>query len=167
MLVPNDEPDRGISPLYSCSRIHIRLLCAPAVTIVLQKSTLPDRPNSQPPLFRMKWQMLSLPWCQRLRRFKDVVITSEAPFPTRRRRCARWDASEVSAFDDMHPGVVSASTLGQQLRANLASKLARNEGRKFPVMNTCAKRVGGYPHLSNLALACRIGRSDSSSGRGA
>jgi hypothetical protein len=49
------------------------------LAIALQKSTLPDRQNFQPPFFRMKWQMLSAPRSQRLRRFEDVVIPSEVP----------------------------------------------------------------------------------------
>ena len=147
-LVPSAEPEGGISPLYSCGKICIRLLCAAALTIVLQKTTLPDRPNSQPPSFRMKWQMLSVPGSQGLR-FKDVVITSEVPFPTRRYGCARWDASEGSAFGDLLPRVVSASQFGQRLRANVGQKIARIEVAKFPVMNTCAKRVGGYPQCSD------------------
>ena len=170
MFVPSEDPERGISPysaLYSCGRIHIRLLCAAAVTIALQKSILPDRLNSQPPFFRMKWQMLAVPRSEGLRRPDDVVITSEAPFPTQRRKCARWHASEGSAFGVLLPGVSSASKLGRQLRANVDTTSARIEHTKFPVMNTCAKRVGGYPRLSNLALARRIGRSESSSGRGA
>jgi|ERR1700676_908613 len=170
MFVPSEDPERGISPysaLYSCGRIHIRLLCAAAVTIALQKSTLPDRLNSQPPFFRMKWQMLSVSRSQRLRRFEDAVITSEAPFPTQRRKCARWHASEGSAFRDPGLSVFPTVKVSRQLRANIRSASARIEHTKFPVMNTCAKRVGGYPRLSNLALARRIGRSESSSGRGA
>jgi hypothetical protein len=69
-------------PLYSCGKIGIRLLCAAALTIVLQKSTLPDRLNSQPPSFRMKWQMLSMPSPHRLG-FEDVFIPGEVRFPTR------------------------------------------------------------------------------------
>jgi hypothetical protein len=144
MLVPKDEPERGISPLYSCGKIHIRLLCAAALTIVLQKSTLPDRLNSQPPSFRMKSQMLSVP-SSHGPRFEDVVVPSEVPFPTRRCGCARWDPSEGSAFADLLLGVVSASQLGQELRANVHTKIARIEAIKFPVMNTCTKRGGGVP----------------------
>jgi hypothetical protein len=136
-LVASGEPERGISPLYSCGKIHIRVLCAAALTIVLQKSTLPDRRNSQTPSFRMKWQMLSAPWSQRLSRFEDAVIPSEVPYPTWRRRCASLDASEGTAFGDLLPGVSSAPKLGQQLRTNLPSTLVWNDGRKFPVMNTC------------------------------
>jgi hypothetical protein len=55
--------------------------------------------------------------------------------------------------------------LGQRLHANVRKTSARIEETKFPVMNTCTKELGGYPHVSNLALARRIGRSDSSSGR--
>jgi hypothetical protein len=122
----------------------IRQLCAAALTIVLQKTTLSDRPNFQPPSFRMKWQILSVPWSQRRRRFKDVVITSEAPFPTRRRRCTRWDASEGSAFANLLLGFASASKLGQQLRAIVHTTNARIEATKFPVMN-CTKKGGGPP----------------------
>src|ERR1700680_4006423 len=144
MLVPNDEPERGISPLYSCCEIHIRLLCAAALTTVLKKTTLPDRLNSQPPSFRMKWQMLSVQSPQGLR-FEDIVIACEVQFPKRRYGCARWDASEGSAFGDLLPRVVSVSQLGQQLSANVDTTSARIEHTKFPVMNTCAKKGGGYP----------------------
>jgi hypothetical protein len=147
MLVPGDEPERGISPLYSCGKIHIRLLCNAALTIVLQKTTLPDRLNFQPPSFRMKWQMLSAPWSPGLRRFGDVIIPSGMPSPTSCYRCARWDASEGTAFGDLLLGVVSASQLGQHLRANVHTKIARMEAAKLPVMNTYEKRVGGYPLL--------------------
>src|ERR1700688_4162540 len=122
-LVPSAEPEGGISPLYSCGKICIRLLCAAALTIVLQKTTLPDRPNSQPQSFRMKWQMLSVPSPQGLR-FEDIVITSEVPLPTRRYGRARWDASEGSAFGDLLLDVVSASQLGQQVRANVGTTSA-------------------------------------------
>ena len=43
---------------------------------------------------------------------------------------------------DLLPRVVSASQLG---RANVGTTSARIEHTKFPVMNTCAKRGGGYP----------------------
>jgi hypothetical protein len=85
-----------------------------------------------------------VPWSQRPR-FEDVVITSEVPFPTRDRKCAPWDASEGSAFGDLLPRIVSASQLGQQLRANVGTTSARIEHPKFPVMNTCTKKGGGYP----------------------
>jgi hypothetical protein len=157
MLVPNHEPERGVYPLYSCCRIHIRARCAAALTIVLQKLTLPDRPNFQPPSFRMKWQMLSVPWSRGLR-FKDVVITSEVPFPTRRYGRPRWDARKGSAFGDLLPRVVSASQVGQQLRANVGTTSARIEHTKLPVMNTCAKRGGGYPQCSDWNNAVRGGQ---------
>ena len=92
----------------------------------------------------MKWQMLSVPSSQGLR-VEDVAIPSEMPFPTRRYECARWDPSEGSAFGDLLLGVVSASQLGQQVRANVHTKIARIEATKFPVMNTCTKKGGGYP----------------------
>ena len=98
----------------------------------------------------MKWQMLSVPSSQGLR-FEDVVITSEVPFPTRRYRRARWDASEGSAFGDLLLDVVSAAQLGQQLRANVGTTSARIEHTKFPVMNTCAKKGGGVPPSLFLA----------------
>ena len=152
MLVPSDEPERGISPLYSCGRIHIRLPCAAALTIVLQKSTLPGQLNSQPPSFRMKWQMLSVPSSHGLR-VEDVVIPSEVSFPTRRCGCARWDPSNGSAFADVLLGAVSASQLGHQVRAIVHITIARIEDTKFPVMNNCAKRVGGTPSLFQLLAA--------------
>jgi hypothetical protein len=143
MLVPRDEPERGISPLYSCGKIHISALCAAVLTLVLQKSTLSDRLNSQQPSFRMKWQMLSVPSSQGLR-FGEV-ITTKALCPTRHLNCARWDANEGSAFGALLMGVVSASQLGQQLRANVGTISARIEHTKFPVMNTCTKKGGGVP----------------------
>jgi hypothetical protein len=149
---PERRTERGISPLYSCGRIHIRARCAAALTIVLPKLTLPDRPNFQPLSFRMKWQMLSAPSSQGLR-FQGVVITSEVPFPTRRYGCARWDASEGSAFGDHIPRVVSVSQLGQKLRANVPTKIARIEATKFPVMNTCTKKGGGTPSFFRLLPA--------------
>ena len=131
-------------PLYSCGKIDLRLLCAAALTSVLQRTTLRDPLNSQPPSFRMKWQTLYAPSSQGPR-FKDVVVTSEMPFPIRRDGCARRVASGGSVFGDMLPGVVEASQIGSQLRANVHPKIARVDDAKFPVMNTCTKRVGGYP----------------------
>jgi hypothetical protein len=88
--------------------------------------------------------MLSVPSSHGLR-FEDVVIPSEVPFPTGRCGRARWDPSEGSAFADLLLAVVSASQLHQKLRANVHTKIARIAATKFPVMNTCAKKVGGYP----------------------
>ena len=144
MRVPNDELERGISPLYSWDIIQIRLLRAAALTIVVQKSTLPDLLNSQSPSFRMKWQMRSVPSSHGLR-CEDVVIPSVASFPTRSYGCAGWGPSEGSAFADPFLGVVSASQLGQALRANVYSKTARIEAIKLPVMNTCTKKGRGVP----------------------
>src|ERR1700731_4553161 len=87
--------------------------------------------------------MLSAPKSEGLRRPDDVVITSEAPFPTQRRKCARWHASEGSAFAGLVPSVFQTPKLSRASRANIRSASARIEHTKFPVMNTCAKRVGG------------------------
>ena len=152
MRVPNDELERGISPLYSWDIIQIRLFCAAALTIVVQKSTLTDLLKSQPPSFRMKWQMRSVPSSLGLR-CEDVVVPSVAPFPTRTYGCAGWGPSEGSAFADPFLGVVSASQLGQELRANVYSKTVRMKAFKFPGMNTCIKRAGGTPSPFSVLAA--------------
>src|SRR4029077_728394 len=89
-------------------------------------------------------------------RFEDVVITSDAPFQTRRYGCVRRDATEGSAFGYLLLGVDSAAKLGQQLRAIVHTTIARIEDTKLPVMNTCAKRVGGSPlPFSAFGIATR------------
>lgn len=114
----------------------------------------------------MKWQMLSVPSSHGLR-CEDVVIPSVAPFPTRSYGCARWGPSEGSAFADLLPGVVSASQLGREVRPNVHMKIARTEAIKFPVMNTCTKKGGGYPFpfsASGTAARARISVNRTASG---
>jgi hypothetical protein len=75
--------------------------------------------------------------------FFNVVIMSEAPFPTRRPQVRALGCERGICFWPPAPGVSAASQPGQQLRANVRMTSARIEDTKFPVMNTCAKRVGG------------------------
>jgi hypothetical protein len=131
-----------VPPLYSCAKIDTRLLCAAALTIVLQKLALSERLDSQPESLRMKWQMLSVPRSQGLR-LENVVVSEPRPNFAPLLPALRSEPTNHSVAPDLQASFQGQNA--QLLCANVAATSVRIEVSKFPVMDTCAKKVGGYP----------------------